>query len=171
MLYSKRLMLREPHSEDAEFFLNLLNDPDWLRFIGDRNIRTLEDARAYIETLRQRRSTLSTGLDVVLRREDTTSIGICGLIWRDWLDGPDLGFAFLPQYRGAGYAAEAARLTLDYAGTHLGAKSVYGIVTPENCDSIRLLEKLGFGFVRRATPPLEANELCVFMLGTDNSSS
>src|SRR5215218_10903110 len=116
VLSTERLVLRRLAAEDAEFILELMNDPDWLRFIGDRGIRTVEDARGYIATGPvDMYARLGFGLYAVELREDRTPIGICGLIRRDWLEDVDLGFAFLPHFRGAGYAHEAAAETLEYA--------------------------------------------------------
>jgi RimJ/RimL family protein N-acetyltransferase len=163
VLETERLALRRLVPEDADFILELMNDPDWLRYIGDRGIRTVEDARSYIVTGPVAMySRLGFGLYAVELRDDPEPIGICGLIKREWLEEVDLGFAFLPAFRGAGYAHEAAAATLDYARTTLGLERIAAIVSPENEDSVRLLAKLGLAFERMARPAPEAPEVCVF---------
>jgi RimJ/RimL family protein N-acetyltransferase len=163
VLSTERLVLRWLAAEDADFILELMNDPDWLRFIGDRGIRTADDARGYIAAgPASMYARLGFGLYAVELREGGTPIGICGLVERDWLEAVDLGFAFLPRFRGVGYAREAAAATLDYARTTLGLDRVLAIVSPENEDSVRLLEKLGFTFQRMARPPAAADEVCIY---------
>ena len=163
VLATERLVLRRLAAEDADFILELMNDPDWLRFIGDRGIRTVEDARTYIANGPAAMiSRLGFGLYAVELRNERTPIGICGLVRREWLEDVDLGFAFLPRFRGAGYAHEAAAATLEYAKTTLGLDRILAIVSPDNHDSVRLLNKLGFTFQRMVRPSAEADEVCVF---------
>jgi RimJ/RimL family protein N-acetyltransferase len=163
VLATERLDLRRLTVDDAEFIFELTNDPDWLRFIGDRGIRTLDDARGYIETgPLAMYARLGFGLYAVELREGRTPIGICGLIRRDWLEDADLGFAYLPRFRGMGYAFEAAAATLEHAKSALGMERVLAIVSPENEDSVRLLTKLGMTFQRMARPDGDAGEVCVF---------
>ena len=102
------------------------------------------------------------GLYAVELKESGAPIGICGLISRDWLEDVDVGFAFLPGSRGAGYAREAAAATLEYAKTALGLDRILAIVSPENHDSIRLLTRLGLGFERMALPPGETEEVAIY---------
>ena len=110
VLETDRLILRQLSIEDDAFILELVNDPLWLRFIGDRGVRTLDEARNYIlkgpVAMYER---AGFGLYLVERKIDGVPMGICGLIKRDVLDDVDLGFAFLPEYRGQGYATESAR--------------------------------------------------------------
>ncbi|HEV2673161.1 MAG TPA: GNAT family N-acetyltransferase [Aliidongia sp.] len=156
-----RLILRELVVEDAPFIHALVNDPSWLRFIGDRNVRTFDDARSYILdgpiAMYQR---LGFGLWLVELKDGGTPIGLCGLIKRDTLDHVDIGFAFSPVYRGQGYAMEAAQATLSHAAGDLGLTRVLAIVDPDNARSIRLLERLGLAFERMVRtapdkPPLK----------------
>jgi ribosomal-protein-alanine N-acetyltransferase len=147
VLETPRLALRQLSPEDAPFILQLVNDPSWLRFIGDRGIRTLEAARDYIaHGPMQMYARLGFGLWLVQRRQDDVPIGLCGLIKRDALEHVDLGFALLPQYRGYGYAHECAAATLSYGASACGLSKVLAIVSPGNERSDRLLEKLGFVF-------------------------
>ena len=144
-----RLTLREIDGGDAPFILTLVNDAAWLRFIGDKNVRTESDARRYIEagpaTMYAQRG---FGLWLAERSEDGVPIGMCGLIKRDALPDVDLGFAFLPAYRGNGYAFEAAQAAIDFAWDRLGLARIVAITAPDNDDSVRLLERLGFRFER-----------------------
>jgi len=163
VLETERLVLRWLAEEDASFILELTNDPDWLRHIGDRGIRTVDDARGYIATgPAAMYARHGFGLYAVELRESATPIGICGLIKRDWLEDVDVGFALLPRFRGKGYAREAASATLEYARGTLGLLRIAAIVSPGNDDSIRLLAKLGLGFERMARPSADAEEVCVY---------
>jgi [ribosomal protein S5]-alanine N-acetyltransferase len=141
---TERLRLRRFRESDAPMILELLNDPGWLRFIGDRNIRSLDDARGYLRKLEDARERNGFTLYLVERKDAREPLGMCGLVKRDTLPDPDLGFAFLERHRGAGYAEEAARATLDHAKGDLGLESLAAIATPDNERSVRLLEKLGF---------------------------
>ncbi|BDC84247.1 MULTISPECIES: GNAT family N-acetyltransferase [Aeromonas] len=144
MILSERLELRELTVADAPFIVELLNDPDFHRYIGDRGIRTLQDAENYI----QQGPAVSYarhghGLYLVARRSDGAKLGICGLIKRDTLPCEDIGYAFLPAYRGQGYGIEAAQAALQDGRERLGIKRVVAIVTPGNERSVALLAKLG----------------------------
>ncbi|ATP07598.1 N-acetyltransferase [Aeromonas salmonicida] len=144
MILSERLLLRELTIADAPFILELLNDSDFHRYIGDRGVRTLADAEHYI----QQGPAVSYarhghGLYLVARRGDEAKIGICGLIRRDTLPCEDIGYAFLPAYRGQGYGIEAAKAALQDGRERLGIVRVIAIVTPGNERSLTLLAKLG----------------------------
>lgn len=146
---SARLRLRRLTADDAGFMLGLLNEPSFLRFIGDRGVRTLEDAQAYVANGPMASyDRHGFGLYLVERRADDAAIGICGLLKRDMLDDVDIGFAFTPDNWGQGYALEAARATLDYGSQVLGFTRIVAIVSPGNEASLRLLARLGFGFER-----------------------
>ena len=142
-----RLRLRQLALDDAGFILELVTDPLWLRFIGDRGVHDVESARRYLESgpLEMYRSQ-GFGLWLVERRADAAPIGICGVLKRDSLDGPDLGFAFLPAYRGQGYAREAAAATLEHARQRLGIQRVLAITSPENLASANVLRSVGMRF-------------------------
>lgn len=163
VLTTARLLLRRLDDEDAPFIVELMNDPGWLRFIGDRGVRTPDDARSYVATgPGAMYARYGYGLYAVERRDEPGPIGICGLVRRDWLEDADLGFAFLPAFRGAGYAREAAAGTLEHAKTALGLERVLAIVSPDNEASIRLLTKLGMAFQRMAQAAPDAAEVCVY---------
>jgi ribosomal-protein-alanine N-acetyltransferase len=162
-LRTPRLLLRELTADDAPFILTLLNDPAWLQFIGDRGVRSIADAEGYIE--RGPRASYALhgfGLEIVTLNDSGTPIGICGLLKRDSLPEPDLGFAFLPAYRSQGYAFEAASAARDFGRDRLRLPALLAIVHPANTPSIRLLEKLGFVFERMTTMPGEDHEVKLF---------
>jgi RimJ/RimL family protein N-acetyltransferase len=149
VIETERLRLRHLDESDAPFILELLNDPAWLRYIGDRGVRTLDDARRYIEQGPRRMYTdHGFGLFLVERRTDGAPMGLCGLIRRDTLPDVDIGFALAGAYRGEGYAFEAAAATLRYAREVAGLERVVAIAMPGNHASTRLLERLGMRFER-----------------------
>jgi RimJ/RimL family protein N-acetyltransferase len=149
VLETERLALRRLVPQDAEFILGLLTDPAWIRFIGDRGVRSVEGARDYLANGPIAMYALQGfGLYRVELKDGGQPLGICGLIKRAGLDDPDLGFAFMPQFRGQGYAVEAARAVLGYGRKILGMQRVVAITSPDNQDSIKLLQRIGFRFER-----------------------
>jgi RimJ/RimL family protein N-acetyltransferase len=147
VLETDRLIIRRLTVEDAAFIFELVNDPAWLRFIGDRGVRSLEDARNYIlKGPVDMYARLGFGLYLVELKGEGVPIGMCGLIKRDTLKDVDIGFAFMPGFRGKGYAYEAASAVLAYGKSTLGLERIVAIVSPGNASSIQLLEKLGFEF-------------------------
>lgn len=161
---SPRLILRHLEERDAAFFLELTNDPDWIRFIGDRGLRTTDDACAYLrDRLIAMYTRLGFGLNCVESKATGEPLGICGMIKRDTLEDVDLGFAFLPRARGKGFAFEASAAAMGHARDSLGLRRVVAIVAPGNARSITLLEKLGFAFEgNMRLPPKEADELSLY---------
>lgn len=157
IIETDRLSLRRLHAEDAAFILELVNEPAWLEFIGDRGVRNLDDARAYIAkgpvAMYER---CGFGLFLVARKEDSAPIGICGLLQRDTLPDVDLGFALLTRFRGQGYAQEAARATLSYGRSEFCLQRIVAVTAPGNAPSMRVLESLGF--VREGLVTLEAGQ-------------
>lgn len=142
---SERLRLRDVRIDDADFLCRILNQPSWLAFIGDRGVRNRDDAAAYIEAkvLAHHREH-GFGMNVIERREDDTPVGLCGLVQRDFLPCPDIGYALLEDHWGHGYAREAAALVLDDAMQRLGLPRLLAITLPENQRSSHLLRTLGF---------------------------
>lgn len=163
ILETEQLILRQLTIDDDAFILELLNDPDWLRFIGDRGVRTLDDARNYLRNgplaMYER---VGFGLYLVERKSDGVSLGMCGLIKREGLDDVDIGFAYLPQYRAQGYAFEAASATLAYGQQTFGLKRIVAITSLDNERSIQLLEKLGFAFEQLIRLSDDGEELNLF---------
>lgn len=149
ILASERLALHAFTLDDAPFVLELLNDPDFLRYIGDKGARDLEGARAYL-TAGPLASYARHGFGLwrVERRADGVSLGMCGLLKRDHLEHPDVGYAFLPLARGQGYAAEAVTATVAHAHAVLGLRDLCAITTVDNQASIRVLERAGFTLAR-----------------------
>jgi RimJ/RimL family protein N-acetyltransferase len=159
-----RLVLRELTLDDAAFIHALLNDPDWVRFIGQRDAATVEAARAYIErAYLPLYATEGLGLWAVLRRGETEPLGVCSLLKRDSLDSPDLGFAFLPAGRGHGYAREVAAACLAHALGTLGHARVVAICSPDNAASRRVLEDVGMHFERPVRMSDDDDELCLYV--------
>ncbi len=157
---SPRLRLRELTHDDATFVMDLVNDPDWLRFIGDRNVRTLDDARGYVDRVRASYAANGFGLWLVESLAGGAALGIAGLLKRDTLEHPDLGFAFLPAARAQGFAREAAEAVLALARERHGLARVLAITDPENAASQRVLERVGFRLECRFTEPVKGEELC-----------
>ena len=149
VLETARLALREFDAHDAEFVLRLVNEPSFLRYIGDRGVRTLDDARKYIAdgpVAGYARD--GHGLMRVERKSDGASLGMCGLLKRDALPEPDIGFSFFPEYWSQGYALEAASAVMRHARDTLAIGRILAITTRDNASSMRLLDKLGFRFER-----------------------
>ena len=147
IIETDRLILRKLSTDYAGFMLDLLNQPSFIQFIGDRGVRTLEDAKNYI--LKGPLSSYERfgfGLYLTLLKDGEASIGICGLVKREALEDVDIGFAFLPQYWLKGYAFESASAVLAHARDTLGLKRIVGIATPDNQGSICVLEKIGLRF-------------------------
>ncbi|WP_276481691.1 GNAT family N-acetyltransferase [Paraflavitalea pollutisoli] len=151
---TSRLLIQPFDTSDAPFILELLNEPAWLRFIGDKQVRSIDDAINYIHNvpLKSYRDN-GFGLWKVTLKETLEPIGMCGLIRREALQHEDIGFAFLAAHNGKGYAQEAATAVIDYAREQLQFKQLLAIANEDNGRSIRLLEKLGFAYQRHITMP------------------
>ena len=147
VLETDRLVLRNLTAADDAFILELLNDPGFIKNIGDREVRTLEDARRYVaDGPAKSYVKFGFGLWWVGLKADGTPIGICGLIKRDSLEHPDVGYALLERYSGQGYASESGQAVIEYGRRVLGMGRIVAITTPDNDGSIRVLEKLGLRF-------------------------
>ena len=150
--------------DDAAFFCALLNDPEWIRFIGDRHVHSDEQARDYLaKSYLAQYEKNGFGLYLTAQK-DGTPVGMCGLIKRDCFDDVDIGFAFLPAYRGKGYAREAARAALEYGWDVLKKRRVVAIVLPENTASVALLENIGLRFERMVRLADDADELALYAI-------
>ena len=151
ILETERLILSEATENDAEFMLDLLNQPSFIKYIGDRNVRTVEEAKNFIET-RYQKSYQDNGYGLYLVetkskiKDQRSKIGVCGFVKRDNFEYADIGFAFLPQFEGKGYAFESAAAIMKYGEKTLGFKQVLAITTQDNERSGKLLEKVGFKF-------------------------
>jgi RimJ/RimL family protein N-acetyltransferase len=144
VLETERLILRELAGRDAGFVVELLADPDFVANIGDRGVRTIEQAeQQFLRAAWRNYADHGFGLWLVETRGDTVPVGICGMLQRAWLDHPDLGYAFVPEGRGQGYALEAARGVIDWAAARAIAP-VVAIVKPGNDRSLAILDRIGF---------------------------
>jgi [ribosomal protein S5]-alanine N-acetyltransferase len=145
LLETQNLSLREFSEQDADFVLRLLNTPLWLTWIGDKNVKSKEDAVQYIRNgpLKSYREN-GFGLYVVQEKNTQAAIGMCGLVKRIELDAPDLGFAFLPEHIEKGHGFEISFAFLQYVFEVLKCQKIYGVTLPENVRSVHLLKKLGF---------------------------
>ena len=158
ILETERLVLREIDSAtDAEFIFALLNTPKFLKYIGDRGVRSKAESSEFIET-KYRKSYVDHGfgLYTVERRSDKVPVGICGLVKRASLPGPDIGFAFLPEFERMGYGYESAAAIVEHARDVHRMSELFAITTKDNVASGLLLEKLGF--VDAGTIPTDDNE-------------
>ncbi len=163
VLETARLILRQLSIDDAEFILRLLNEPSFLRYIGDKSVRNLDDARLYIlngPVASYGRN--GFGLYLVELKENGIPIGISGLVKRDTLPDPDIGFAFVPEYWSKGYAVESAAAVMTYAKETLRLSRVLAITSPDNEMSARLLGKIGLGFERMIRLSDDAAEVKLF---------
>jgi len=164
-LETDRLFLLPTSEEDASFIMELVNTPKWLKYIGDRNIKSIEDARNYIrEKMLPQEERLGFGNFTVVRKTDQQRLGTCGLYDREGLEGFDIGFAFLPEFEGRGYAFEAADELLKVALSKFALKEISAITTKENVASQKLLEKLGLIFIKMTTIPNDSEELMLYKI-------
>ena len=151
---------------DAAFVLEVLNDPGFIRFVGDRGVRTVGDAARYVaERFAESYRRNGFGLWLVETKDEGVPVGMCGLLTRKELNVVEVGYAFLPPFRGKGYAFEAASASARYAREVLGLPRLYAIVNPDNAVSIRVLEKLGMKFERAVR--LSGEESDVKLFSTD----
>ena len=165
ILETERLILRKLSTDDAEFVLELLNEPSFLQYIGDREVRNLEDARQYIlNRLVASYERNGFGLYLVELKESRIPIGISGLVKRDTLPDADIGFAFLPAYWSKGYAVESAAAVMNYALEVLGLTRIVAITSLENEASARLLGKIGLRFERLIKLSEDAGEVKLFTM-------
>ncbi|MBP7376520.1 MAG: GNAT family N-acetyltransferase [Pyrinomonadaceae bacterium] len=175
ILETEHLILRELDSAvDAEFIFALLNTPKFIQYIGDRGVRSVNEAAAFIDGRFVKSYRYhGYGLYAVVRKDDKKQAGICGFVKRDHFEFPDIGFAFLPEYERLGYGFESAEAMMVYGRETLGFATVLAITTPDNDASGRLLEKLGFAFTGLIDSP-ENEKLRLFtsdpLIVSENSS-
>ena len=163
-----RLRLRRLDDGDARFMLELVNDPSWIRYIGQRDVKSVDDARRYIaDGPAAMYARVGFGLYAVELKHSGEAIGLCGPIKRETLDDVDIGFALLPRYRGQGYALEAAGAVMAYGWSVLGLRRIVAILSKDNDRSRRLLEKLGFGFERTVRLRADDDELDLYAAAMD----
>ena len=163
VLETERLTLRRLSTDDAEFVLGLLNEPSFLRYIGDRGVRNLEQATQYIlNRLVTSYERNGFGLYLVELKESGIPIGISGLVKRDTLPDADIGFAFLPAYWSKGYAVESAVAVMKYAREVLGLTRIVAITSLDNEASAKLLGKIGLRFERLIKLSEDAEQIKLF---------
>ena len=163
VLETDRLVLRQLTLNDAPFIVELLNEPSFLRFIGDRRVRSQQDARQYIlngPIASYRRN--GFGLWLAFLKETGDPIGICGLLKRETLPDPDVGFAFLPAHWRQGYAFESASAVVRYGRESIGLRRIVAITSLDNAESIGVLEKLGMKFETMTRLEGEAKDVRLF---------
>jgi ribosomal-protein-alanine N-acetyltransferase len=166
---TERLLLKPTVEEDAEFIFRLLNTPKWLRYIGDRKVYSVEDARNYIRVKMQPQlERLGYANYTLIRKQEQDKIGTCGLYDRKELQGIDIGFAFLPEYEGKGYAFEASEKLKQLAFDEFGITEINAITTKDNFSSQKLLGKLGLQPIGTMKFPDEAEELLLFQIRIEN---
>lgn len=148
-LETERLILEPVDVDDAPFFFDLMNSEGWLRFIGDRGIHSVEDARECLRSIFLASvRTHGFGYAVARRREDDRPVGICGFLLKTHLEHPDFGFALLPPFEGVGFAQEMSEVMMRHGLMRYGFEVVDAETSPDNHRSARLLMKLGFARVR-----------------------
>ncbi|HET6861390.1 MAG TPA: GNAT family N-acetyltransferase [Pyrinomonadaceae bacterium] len=165
ILETERLTIRELNDGDAPFILQLLNEPSFIYYIGDKGVRTLEDARQYIlngPVISYERN--GFGLNLVSFKETSTPIGMCGLLKRDELPDPDIGFAFLPEYWSKGFGFEAASAVLKYGFEVLRLQRILAITSPDNEGSGRLLTKIGLKYEQMYSLSDDRPEVKLFVI-------
>lgn len=163
ILETERLRLRRLTPDDAPFILELLNDPLFLHFVGDKGVRNRDDAEQYIrEGPMASYAQHGFGLFHVALKEGDVPIGMCGLLKREVLEDVDVGFAYLPQFGGRGYATEAARAILHYGRTVLGLKRIVAITAPDNEGSKNVLRKIGLRYAKTLKLPAYRTDSLLF---------
>ena len=162
-LFTERLELKHLTLDDAALMLAIWNDPAFVRYVGDRGIRTVESAQEAMRNgILKLYDDYGYGPFRIALRDSGEAIGISGLFRRDGLDIPDIGYATLPEYCGKGYAYEAASAVVEYAASGLNLDRLIAIISPENTASIRLIGKLGFDFAKMHRMPGDDDDVCIY---------
>jgi ribosomal-protein-alanine N-acetyltransferase len=166
---TERLFLKPFTLKHSSFIVELMNTQGWIKYIGDRNIKTIRQAADYLEN-GPIKSYVDNGfgLSLVELKAHAKPIGMCGLIKRDYLEHLDIGFAFLPAYTGQGYAYEVARKTIEHGFNQLDQQQILAITLPSNAASIKLLEKLGFRYEKTIVSKDSIEELFLFAVDKEN---
>lgn len=165
VLETERLLLTRLSYDHVEFIFELVNEPSFTQFIGDKDVHSLEDARRYLrEGPIGSYERFGYGLFLVTVREGAQAAGICGLVKREEFPDPDLGFAFLERYRRRGYASESARAVLRYGFDELGLGRIIAMADPDNKPSVRLLQNLGFEYAGKVRMPEDDHDIDQFSL-------
>lgn len=165
VLETERLKLRKCVSTDTDFIITLVNTPGWIQYIGDRNIHTQSDALNYlVKGPFLSYEQYGYGVSIVETKDEKIPIGVCGLLKRDYLNHPDIGYAYLPAYMGKGYALEMANAVVSYSQSVFSIKEIQAITLEENIRSIHLLEKIGMQYMKQITLPDTTTPLLLYGL-------
>ena len=165
LLETERLSLRWLTLDDADLLLAVWNDPAFVRHVGDRGIRTIEETRSAMqEGAFHLYETYGYGPYRIALKDTDVAVGLCGLFRRDNLEIADIGYAVLPEHCGKGYAHEASMAVIDYARDVLGMQQLCSIVSPNNDASVHLIRKLGLRFERMHRLPDEEEDVCLYRL-------
>lgn len=160
---TKRLIIRSTNIDDGAFIYELLNTPKWIKYIGDRNLKSAKDGENYIkEKMIPQLKRLGYSNNTVILKESNTKIGSCGLYNRDGIDGVDIGFAFLPKYEKKGFAFESASELIKFSKKHFNIKKISAITTKENKASQKLILKLGLNFDKIIEIPPNNDEMLLY---------
>ena len=163
VLETERLLLSRLSYADCDFIVELLNEPAFQRYIGDKEVRSRADAREYL-----RKGPIGSyerhgyGMFLVRSRSDNAPMGMCGLVKRKEFDAPDVGFAFLRRFWASGYAAESATAVLEYGKNVLSLPRIIAMVDPNNGASVRLVAKLGMTFETMVRMPEESQDINMY---------
>jgi RimJ/RimL family protein N-acetyltransferase len=161
---TERLFIRPTSEEDAELIHELMNTPKFIKYVGDRKINSIDDAKTYIQTkMLPQLHKFGYSNYSIITKADGTKIGTCGLYNRDGIDGIDIGFGLLPPYEGIGYAYEASSRILKAAFEDFKIEIIKGITSKENISSQRLLEKLGLEITGTTKLPDENEEILLYV--------
>ncbi|SNR14627.1 GNAT family N-acetyltransferase [Tenacibaculum jejuense] len=161
-LESKRLIIKEAEVGEAAFYFELFNDPDWIKYIHDKGLKSVEETAIYLKDILAKNAKLNgLGFFSVLLKETNEFIGMSSAIQREKLDFVDVGYGFLPKARGKGYASEATLLMIDYIKKKFQQEKVLAFTAPENEKSQQLLKRLGFEYVGLETV-FEGEKDCVY---------
>jgi len=167
ILETERLLIRNLTLEDTSFFFELVNDPEWIRFIGDRNVQTTQDAENYLTNrIFQGYKTWGFGFYAVVQKTTNEVLGISGFVKRDELEHVDVGFAFLPKGRGQGFAFESTQALMEYGLNELNFDTILAIANNDNVRSHHLLQKMGFQFSKHVQLYDEEEEISLFVYGS-----
>ncbi len=162
---TERLYIKPTTENDAKFIYELLNTPKWIKYIGNRDVKSVESAKDYIkEKMIPQFESLGYSNYTLIRKDDNEKIGTCGLYDREGLEGIDIGFAFLPRYEKKGFAFEASSKIIDIAFSEFGIKTISAITKKDNISSQKLLEKLGLKFTGITKLPNDDEELYLFKI-------